>query len=108
MTLSTVAAVLFPAHIAAPPPLSAPAPLVRVVYCGDGYDLDLHGRCLPNGVIPPQFQAARQGYMSGRHPVPCGDGADLDIRDNRCYPTGTVPKRFQTSRVIQRYRRHHW
>jgi hypothetical protein len=27
--------------------------------------------------------------------VPCGDGADVDIRDGRCYPTGTVPRRFQ-------------
>jgi hypothetical protein len=31
-------------------------------YCSHGYDIDIHGRCYPNGVIPPQYQAARQGY----------------------------------------------
>lgn len=34
----------------------------QVQYCGNGYDIDIHGRCYPNGVIPPQYQAARQGY----------------------------------------------
>jgi hypothetical protein len=33
---------------------------VRGGWCSHGYDLDIHGRCYPNGVIPPQYQAARQ------------------------------------------------
>jgi hypothetical protein len=28
--------------------------------CGHGYDIDIYGRCYPNGVIPPQYQEARQ------------------------------------------------
>jgi hypothetical protein len=43
---------------------------VRGGWCSHGYDLDIHGRCYPNGVIPPQYQAARQygGYGAyGRH-----------------------------------------
>jgi hypothetical protein len=75
----------------------------QVQYCGNGYDVDIHGRCYPNGVIPPQYQAARRyggaGYGGGYYgggPVPCGgDGVDLDVRDGRCYPTGTVPRRYQ-------------
>jgi hypothetical protein len=35
---------------------------VRGGPCGNGYDVDVYGRCYPNGVIPPQYQAARQGY----------------------------------------------
>jgi hypothetical protein len=35
---------------------------VREGPCSHGYDIDIHGRCYPNGVIPPQYQAARQGY----------------------------------------------
>ena len=80
---------------------NATTPLIQVQQCGDGYDIDIHGRCYPNGVIPPQYQAARQGYGGygrGRYPVPCGNGADLDSRDGRCYPTGTVPYRYQQGR----------
>src|SRR3569833_1046425 len=67
----------------------------QVQYCGNGYEDDINGRCYPNGVIPPQYQAARR-YRAFGGPVPCGgDGVDLDIRDGRCYPTGTVPLRFQ-------------
>lgn len=33
---------------------------VREGPCSYGYDIDIHGRCYPNGVIPPQYQAARQ------------------------------------------------
>ncbi|WFU37283.1 hypothetical protein QA640_22580 [Bradyrhizobium sp. CB82] len=40
----------------------APLVLVRGGWCGNGYDIDIYGRCYPNGVIPPQYQAARQGY----------------------------------------------
>jgi hypothetical protein len=29
-----------------------------VQYCGNGYDVDVYGRCFPNGVIPPEYQAA--------------------------------------------------
>jgi hypothetical protein len=35
---------------------------VREGPCSYGYDIDVYGRCYPNGVIPPQYQAARQGY----------------------------------------------
>ena len=35
---------------------------VRGGSCSNGYDVDIYGRCYPNGVIPPQYQAARQGY----------------------------------------------
>ena len=80
------------------PLLRAPAPLIQVQQCGNGYDIDIYGRCFPNGVIPPQYQAARQGYGSGRYPVPCGNGADVDTRDGRCYPNGTVPYRYQQGR----------
>jgi len=70
--------------------------LHQVQYCGNGYDVDIHGRCYPNGVIPPEYQAARRGRYGYGGPVPCsGDGVDLDIRDGRCYPTGTVPRQFQ-------------
>jgi hypothetical protein len=78
-------------------------PLIQVQGCADGYDLDIHGRCFPQGVITPQYQAAPQGdggngYGGGRHPVPCGNGADVDSRDGQCYPTGTVPNRYQQGR----------
>jgi len=33
----------------------------------------------------------------GRSP-PCGNGYDLDERDDKCYPNGTVPPRFQSGR----------
>jgi hypothetical protein len=84
-------------------PSSDTAPLIQVQQqCGNGYDIDIYGRCYPNGVIPPQYQAARQGYGGysggGRYPVPCGDGADIDTRDGRCYPNGTVPYRYQQGR----------
>jgi hypothetical protein len=64
------------------------------------------GLCYPNGYLPPQDQAARQYqhqryYRSGRYPVPCGHGTDIDIRDGLCYPNGTVPPQFQQGR--QRY-----
>ena len=82
--------------------------LIQVQQCGHGYDIDIYGRCFPNGVIPPQYQAARQGYGGygyggygyggGRYPVPCGHGADVDSRDGRCYPTGTVPYQYQQGR----------
>ena len=36
-----------------------------------------------------------------RRPVPCGHGADVDVRDGRCYPTGTVPPQYQQG--LQRY-----
>jgi len=34
-------------------------------------------------------------YGGGRRPVPCGHGADIDIRDGLCYPNGAVPRRWQ-------------
>jgi hypothetical protein len=102
----TIAAAAIAAHLGSASP--GESNLVRQVqYCGNGYDLDIHGRCYPNGVIPPQYQAARQGRTYGRYgghggPVPCGNGADVDIRDGQCYPNGTVPWRYQQGRQYQR------
>lgn len=98
--LMSVAAAVIGLHLGAPLP-SETIPLIQVQQCGNGYDVDIHGRCFPNGMIPPQYQAARQGYRGyrgGRQPVPCGNGADADVRDGLCYPTGTVPQRFQQGR----------
>ena len=99
MTFIGVAAAMLAIQLAASSSLPGEnVPLVQV-QCGNGYDVDINGRCYPNGVIPPQYQAGRQGYYrGGRYPVPCGNGADLDSRDGRCYPTGTVPPRFQAGR----------
>lgn len=44
-------------------------------------------------------------YGGGRRPVPCGHGADSDIRDGLCYKTGTVPRRYQTGRPGYHVRR---
>ena len=96
VTAAAIAVLSASSHVQSTTPL-----LIQVQQCGNGYDIDIHGRCFPNGVIPPQYQAARQGYGGyggGRHPVPCGNGADVDIRDGRCYPTGTVPNRYQQGR----------
>jgi hypothetical protein len=85
--------------------------------CGTGWDLSARdGMCYPNGALPPQEQSARRGYYysggcygggpvyrDGRYPVPCGNGADLDVRDGQCYPTGTVPPRFQNRPRYYRY-----
>lgn len=91
--------------------------------CGHGWDLSARdGMCYPNGVLPPQEMDAyrrryhdgggyqREGYYrgggqyrGGRYPVPCGHGADLDIRDGQCYPNGTVPPQFQQGRRHYRY-----
>jgi hypothetical protein len=76
--LMSVAAAVIGLQLGAPLPSEA-IPLIQVQQCGNGYDLDIHGRCYPNGVIPPQYQAARQGYGGyGRQSVPCGNGADAD------------------------------
>lgn len=93
----TIAALALQLGMPASPPSTA-VPLIEVQQCGNGYDIDIYGRCFPNGVIPPRYQAARQGYRGGRYPVPCGNGADIDVRDGQCYPTGTVPPRFQQGR----------
>lgn len=97
--LMSIAAAVIGLQLGTPVP-SETLPLIQVQQCGNGYDIDVYGRCLPNGVIPPQYQAARQGYRGyrGRQPVPCGNGADIDVRDGLCYPTGTVPQRFQQGR----------
>jgi hypothetical protein len=104
----TIAAAAIAAHLAGAPAGDTNYLVHQVQYCGNGYDIDIHGRCYPNGVIPPQHQAARRyyggrGYYGGG-PVPCGgDGVDLDVRDGRCYPTGTVPLRFQNRPHYYRY-----
>jgi len=94
--------------------------------CGHGWDLSARdGYCYPNGYLPPQEQEARQRYYRPRYdgpeyydetpyrsygvrrrPVPCGHGADLDIRDGRCYPNGTVPRQFQNRPENYYYRRY--
>jgi hypothetical protein len=59
------------------------------------------GLCYPNGYLAPQDQAARQYpryYRGGRYPVPCGNGADVDVRDGQCYPNGMVPPQYQQGR----------
>ena len=91
----TLAAAAIAAHLGSVLPSESNL-LSPVQYCGNGYDVDIHGRCYPNGVIPPQYQAARRSRYGYGGPVPCGgDGVDLDVRDGRCYPTGTVPRRYQ-------------
>ena len=72
----TIAAALA-AHLgAAPAPAGDTDSLVHRVrggWCSHGYDIDIYGRCYPNGVIPPQYQAARQyrGYGAyGRYGGP--------------------------------------
>jgi hypothetical protein len=100
MILSIAAAAAIAAHLGSALP-SESTLLSPVQYCGNGYDIDIYGRCYPNGVIPPQYQAARRGrygYGGGRYPVPCGNGADTDLRDGLCYPNGTVPPQFQSGR----------
>jgi hypothetical protein len=106
MILTIAAAAALAAHLGTAIPSQSDL-LSPVQYCGQGYDLDIRGRCYPNGVIPPQYQSARQGraYRGGRYPVPCGNGADLDSRDGQCYPTGTVPPRFQSGRQEYYYDR---
>lgn len=109
----SVAAVVIAHQLGAGASFASPdetIPLIRVQQqCGDGYDIDIYGRCYPNGVIPPRYQAARQGYRGqyggGRYPVPCGNGSDIDVRDGRCYPTGTVPYRYQQGRQSDYYER---
>jgi hypothetical protein len=84
----SLAAAVIGFQLGAPLP-SDTVPLIQVQQqCGDGYDIDIYGRCYPNGVIPPRYQAARQGYRGyggGRYSIPCGNGADVDIRDGLCY-----------------------
>ena len=112
--LVTIASLALALHVAppAPPPNADEALVQNIQYrayahpppCGHGWDLSARdGMCYPNGVLPPQDQAARQyyrgpAYGGGRYPVPCGHGADLDIRDGLCYPNGTVPPQFQQGR----------
>jgi hypothetical protein len=79
----SIAAAALAAHLgAAPVPSGDTNGLVQQVRggsCSHGYDIDIHGRCYPNGVIPPQYQAARRygygqgyGYQGGRYPGRCG------------------------------------
>jgi hypothetical protein len=95
----TIAAAALAAQLGSAAP-SQSGLLSPVQYCGNGYDLDIRGRCYPNGVIPPQYQAARR-YRAYGGPVPCGHGADVDIRDGQCYPNGTVPRRYQQGRQYE-------
>ena len=115
--IATIVGLTFAAQVAVgPPSTGSDMPLVeRVQYdvpvhpppCGTGWD----DMCYPNGYLAPQDQSARQGYYGGtdpvyrggRYPVPCGFGADLDVRDGQCYPTGTVPPRFQNRPRYHRY-----
>lgn len=120
MLITTIATILA-LHAGAPPAIGSER-AVEVQYrvpvhpppCGDHWDLSARdGMCYPNGYLRPEDQEALQGYYQPRYypqpgyaqprpyygarrrPVPCGDGADVDIRDGRCYPNGTVPRQFQ-------------
>lgn len=133
MLITTIAAVLA-LHAGPATAAAAPERVLEVQYrvpvhpppCGNGWDLSARdGMCYPNGYLSPQDQEARQRYYRPqydqqdyydeprpyrpygmrRRPVPCGDGADVDIRDGRCYPTGTVPYRYQ-NRPENYYRRY--
>ena len=132
MLITTIATILA-LQAGAPPAVAGPERAIEVQYgvprppppCGDGWDLSADdGMCYPNGYLPPQDQAARQRYYRPqyggpqyyeerpyrpyglrRRPVPCGDGADVDLRDGRCYPTGTVPLQYQ-DRPENYYRRY--
>jgi hypothetical protein len=73
----TIAAAALAAHLGAAPASDTNSLVhqVRGGWCSHGYDIDIHGRCYPNGVIPPQYQAARQygaygayGRYEGRYP----------------------------------------
>ena len=55
----TIAAAAIAAHLGSSPAVDTNL-VHQAGYCGHGYDIDIHGRCYPNGVIPPQYQAARQ------------------------------------------------
>ncbi len=133
MLLAAIATILA-LHGSPAPQVDAPPGLIEVQYgvprhpppCGNGWDVSARdGWCYPNGYLPPQEQQARRRYYRPqydepgyygepqpyrpygyqRRPVPCGDGADVDIRDGRCYPTGTVPRQFQ-NRPENYYRRY--
>jgi hypothetical protein len=116
MLLITTIATILALHAGAPPSAGTER-AVEVQYrvpvhpppCGDHWDLSARdGMCYPNGYLRPEDQAAFQDYYRGggydqprpyygmrRRPVPCTDGADLDIRDGRCYPSGMVPRQYQ-------------
>jgi hypothetical protein len=68
MSFISAAAAVLAAQIVTPsmPAPSMSPPLIKVQSCPDGYDADLRGRCYPTGTVPPQFQAARQGYQGIR------------------------------------------
>jgi hypothetical protein len=134
MLITTIATILT-LHAGAVPSAAGTERPIEVQYyrgvpmhpppCGNGWDLSaVDGMCYPNGFLPPQDQEARRRYYRPqydqpqyyeeppyrpyglrRRPVPCGDGADVDMRDGRCYPTGTVPRQFQ-NRPENYYRRY--
>ena len=89
-------------------PLVQPAQYGRVPVhpppCGHGWDLSARdGLCYPNGYLPPQDQSARQyqyqrSYRGGRYPVPCGNGADVDIGTG--YATRTERYRCSSSKDV--------
>lgn len=49
-------------------------------------------------ILTQETLAQEIRYRRHGHPPPCGDGYDLDERDDKCYPNGTVPPRFQSGR----------
>ena len=74
----TIAAAALAAHLGAAPAGDTDNLVhqVRGGWCSHGYDIDIYGRCYPNGVIPYQYQAARQyrGYGAyGRYGGPYED-----------------------------------
>ncbi len=65
MPMSLAAAVVG-LQLSAPLPSDTASPIQVQQQCGNGYDIDIYGRCFPNEVIPPRYQAARQVY-GGRY-----------------------------------------
>ncbi|MCA1414477.1 hypothetical protein I6F30_25475 [Bradyrhizobium sp. NBAIM20] len=62
---SAAAAAVLALQLATPAAIEGETPnlvQVREGPCSHGYDIDVYGRCYPNGAIPRQYQAARQGY----------------------------------------------
>jgi hypothetical protein len=55
--------------------------------CPHGYDADLRGRCYPNGMVPREYQAARQPRAR--------------------YPRGYEYRYYRDERPQRRYRRYY-
>ena len=61
MPFITGAAALLALQLGMPAAQSETPSPTQVQYCEHGYDIDIYGRCYPNGTVPPQFQSGSQG-----------------------------------------------